>query len=271
MPKADIGDCEIYYEVHGSGTPLLLVPGLNGTFSFWHEQIEPFSQHFQVVVHDHRGTGKSTHSRIKYSIEQMTEDLLKLMDRLHIDRAHLVGVSTGGAMGQVMAVEHPDRLISLVITNSWTKADAFRQRVAAVRKNLVLNIGPAAYIESAPLFLYPSWWIRDNGERLHDADKQALAGFPDPAIAASRLDAGLAFDRCDQLSQVKTPTLIIGARDDHLTPAYYSEELATLIPGSKLLILEAGGHACAQTVPEDFNAHVLSFVLAHENPEAPRS
>ena len=72
MPYASLGDLELYYEIHGTGTPLLLVPGLNGTFSFWREQIAPFAEHFQVIVHDHRGTGRSTHSLIRYSIEQMT-------------------------------------------------------------------------------------------------------------------------------------------------------------------------------------------------------
>ena len=260
MPDAEFENFKLYYEVHGEGTPLLLVPGLNGTFSFWHEQIEPFAADFQVVIHDHRGTGRSTHSRIRYSIEQMTADLLALMDHLEIERAHFVGVSTGGAMGQVMATDHRDRLKSVVLANTWTKADAFRKRIATLRKTLVLESGPEAYVNASPLFLYPSWWIRDHGPQLEAMDTKALANFPHPEIAASRLDAGIAFDRREQLPNVTTPTLIVGARDDHLTPAYYAEELAALIPGAALAMLDRGGHACAQTVPEEFNERVLSFL-----------
>src|SRR5262245_50958035 len=129
MPKADLGEFEIYYEVHGEGTPLLLVPGLGGTGNYWTPQLERFSKHFQVIVHDHRGTGQSTRSQIEYSVDQMTSDLVKLIDFLGIERAHLVGHSTGGAIGQTMAIEHPDRLLSLVLYATWTTCDPFMRRV----------------------------------------------------------------------------------------------------------------------------------------------
>ena len=129
MPKASFGGTEIYYEVHGEGPPLLLVPGLGGTGNYWQPQIEEFSRDFQVIIHDHQGTGQSSRPEMTYSVEQMTRDLLGLMDHLNIERAHLLGHSTGGAIGQVMAIEHPDRIDKLVIYASWTKSDAFMRRV----------------------------------------------------------------------------------------------------------------------------------------------
>lgn len=264
MPKVSFDDFELYYEVHGSGSPVLLVSGLGGVGSYWQEQVPEFSKHFQVILHDHRGTGRSSRSRIEYSIEQMTSDLVKLMDALEVERAHLVGHSTGGAIGQIMAIEHPERLISLVLNSSWTKADPFRQRVAAVRKDLVLKCGVAAYVKATPLFLYPSWWISDNSERLEREEQQALASFPPAEIAASRLDAGLAFNRTAELGRIQTPTLVICAKDDGLTPAYFSEQLAKMIPTAKLVLLERGGHASAQTIPDEFNQFTLSFLLDHE-------
>src|SRR5258706_15277664 len=74
MPSVSIGDAEIYYEEAGQGEPLLLVPGLSGQGSFWGQQVEAFKHDFRVIVHDHRGAGRSTHSQIKYSIEQMADD-----------------------------------------------------------------------------------------------------------------------------------------------------------------------------------------------------
>ena len=71
MPSVSIGDAEIYYEEAGQGEPLLLVPGLSGQGSFWAYQVEAFKHHFRVIVHDHRGAGRSTHSHIKYSVEQI--------------------------------------------------------------------------------------------------------------------------------------------------------------------------------------------------------
>ena len=70
MPKIPIGDAELYYESTGDGPPLLLVPGLGGQGAFWAQQIPELARDFRVIVHDHRGTGQSTHSRINYSVEQ---------------------------------------------------------------------------------------------------------------------------------------------------------------------------------------------------------
>lgn len=264
MPIARARDADIYYERRGDGPPVMLVPGLNGEGHWWEPNIQAFARHFTTVIHDHRGTGLSTHSEIDYSIEQMTDDLIGLMDALGIRRAHIVGVSTGGAMAQVVATDHPERARSLIITNSWTKADPYRHRVAAVRKNLVLRIGPTAYVEASPLFLFPSWYLRDNAEAVARGCERALRHFPSPRIVASRLDAGLEFDRRDRLRELTLPTLVIGAKDDHLTPAYYSEELAALIPGARLHMFETGGHACSRTMAADFNRVALEFLLGVE-------
>ncbi|MEM6666723.1 MAG: alpha/beta fold hydrolase, partial [Pseudomonadota bacterium] len=110
MPFAPIDDGELYYEVHGSGPPLLLIAGLGGLGSYWTPQIDRFSQHFTLIVQDHRGTGKSSRSKIKYSLEQMAQDTLRLMDALSLESAHLVGHSTGASIGQILAIEHPRRM-----------------------------------------------------------------------------------------------------------------------------------------------------------------
>jgi aminoacrylate hydrolase len=137
MPKARLRDGELHYQEYGEGAPLLLVPGLGGIGNYWEPQIAAFSRHFRVVVHDHRGTGGSTRSEITYSVEQMAADVIGLMDSLGIDQAHLMGHSTGGAIGQVLAIERPERLLSLVIYASWTKCDAFMRRVFETRKTLL--------------------------------------------------------------------------------------------------------------------------------------
>ena len=88
MPAISIGDAELWYEEQGDGPPLLLVSGLNGVGSWWAHQVRAFSG-FRVITHDHRGTGRSTWSEITYSVDQMAADLLRLMDALHIDSAHV--------------------------------------------------------------------------------------------------------------------------------------------------------------------------------------
>jgi aminoacrylate hydrolase len=265
MPKARLQDCEIYYEEMGKGTPLLLVPGLGGTGNYWEPQIPAFSQLFRVIVHDHRGTGRSTRSEITYSVQQMAADLLALMDLLGIERAHFLGHSTGGAIGQLIAIENPGRLLNLVIYASWTKCDPFMRRIFETRKTLLETAGPAAYIKATPFLLFPDWWINENAAALEASDEKLLADFPPVSIASSRCDAVINFDCVSRLGQITTPTMVVCAEDDFLTPSYFSRQLARMIPNATLRTIERGGHACSQTVPTEFNEVVLPFFLSNQH------
>ena len=264
MPIARIDDADIYYEVHGAGPPVMLVAGLGGAGSYWQPQIGPMSRHFQVIVHDHRGTGASTHQKIEYSVDRMAADTLGIMDALGIDSAHLVGHSTGGAIGQILAVEHARRLRSVVMYASWTKADEYFRRVFEVRKAIVLREGAMAYMRATPVFLHPDWWINANAAALEAAEQKGLASFPAPEIVASRIDAIVDFDRTGDLAKIGTPTLVLCARDDRLTPVYFSQELAAKIPGARLVVTEKGGHAHSQTMPDEFNRIVIDYLLEQE-------
>ena len=149
----------------------------------------------------------------------------------------------------------------LDLNASWTKADGHVRLCFFVRRRLLRDSGALAYIRATPLFLMPNWWIRDSEEALERAASDTLNSFPSVEIADARIDAVLAFDRTEQLGEIRTPTLVLCARDDILTPPYYSEELARLIPGAELVILQKGGHACSQTTPAQFNEVVLPFLL----------
>ena len=110
MPRIAIGDCQLYYERHGAGFPVVFVSGLNGYGAYWRDQIPSFAKRFEVITHDHRGIGQSDHCRVSYTVERMATDVIELMDALGIDRAHVVGHSTGGAIAQILALQHPKRL-----------------------------------------------------------------------------------------------------------------------------------------------------------------
>jgi aminoacrylate hydrolase len=262
MPKANLGDVEIYYESHGAGDAVLLVPGLGGVGAYWTPNLPAFSAKYRTIIHDHRGTGQSSASRIKYSVDQMSDDLLRLMDHLKIERAHLVGHSTGGAMGQTIAAKQPERLASLVLYATWTKADPFFRRVFEARRTLLTASGAAAYVRSTPVFLYPDWWINRNQALIEEREKVTIPNFPAPEIVASRIDAIVDFDRTADLPRIKTRTLVLCARDDILTPPYFSQELAQRIRGAQLRILEKGGHCASETALEEFNKVVLDFLKA---------
>jgi aminoacrylate hydrolase len=269
MPKIQLANCEINYEIHGDGPPLLLVAGLGGALSYWAPQVEPLARHFKVILYDHRGTGQSTHHKTKYTVDSMAEDVLGLLDALKLDTVHLVGHSTGGAVGQILGAEHPQRLRSIVMYASWTTSDPFMRRQFEVRKAALQSGGAMAYIRSTLVFLHPDWWINANWEKLEEIEKRALAIFPPAEIVLSRIDAVLAFDRRADLPKIRVPTLVLCAEDDLLTPLRYSQQLAAAIPGARLVAMEKGGHAASQTMPEEFNRIVTHYVLEQERRFAP--
>jgi aminoacrylate hydrolase len=250
----------LHYELHGEGPPLLLVSGLGGVGLFWAEHVPALADHFRVVLHDHRGTGQSSPSKIDYTVDQMADDLLQLMDHLEIERAHLVGHSTGGAMGQTLALDQPDRIGRLVLSATWTKADEYFKRLFAVRGEILRAGGVEAYVRSHPLFMFPSSYVRDRFSAILSGEKSAIASFPNPEIMLSRIRGILKFDRKDELGSIKSPTLVIGSRDDVTTPAYFSEELGRLIPNAETVILETGGHFFPIVEAESFRKHALAFL-----------
>jgi len=260
MPTVSIGDADIHYEEKGDGPPLLLVPGLAGTGAFFMSQIPDFSRDFRTIVHDHRGAGRSTHSRIAYSIEQMADDTLRLMDALGIAAAHLVGHSTGGAIGQLIATEHADRLISLVLSATWAGPDPYFRRLFESRKQILLDSGVEAYLKASSLVQTTPRWVSENDEFLTELHQVTAASAPPVEVMASRIDAVLGHDRRRQLLRIHVPTLVIVARDDMITPVFYSEELASAIPGAKLVVLDGGGHFAPAIHSGPYNAAVGGFL-----------
>jgi aminoacrylate hydrolase len=260
MPTVSIGDADIYYEEAGQGPALMLVSGLNGVGSFWARQVAEFSRDFRVVVHDHRGTGRSTHSRIRYSVEQMAADALRLMDTLGIERAHLAGHSTGGAIGQVIALDHPDRLASLVLSATWAGPDPYFRRLFEMRREILMTSGLEAYMRSSVLVLAPPAWVSANDAAITAMHREQAASAAPVEVTASRIDAIVAFDRRAKLQDIRTPTLVIVAADDAVTPRFYSDEIASRVPGAKLVVLDGGGHFAPQIQHGPYNAAVRDFL-----------
>jgi aminoacrylate hydrolase len=262
MPRLSLGDAELYYEETGRGEPLMLVPGLAGRGSFWASQVPDFARDCRVVVHDHRGTGRSTHSRIEYSIEQMAGDVLRLMDALGIEAAHLVGHSTGGAIGQAIALDHPRRLRSLVLSATWAGPDPYFRRLFESRKGVLLSQGVEAYVRASAVFMAPPAWISANDALLTEQHRAAVAEAAPVEVTASRIDAILRHDRRERLGDIRVPTLVVVAQDDMITPRFYSDELASRVPGSKLVVLDTGGHGVPGICPGPYNAAVGAFLRA---------
>ena len=269
MSFAQVLDGQLYYESHGLGQPLILCAGMGGVGAYWTPQVESFAKHFQVIVYDQRGTGRSSLSEIKYSVELLAGDLISLMDALQIERADVVGHSTGGMFIQAAAVEHPNRFGSVVLYGTRASTDHFTRLAMGSRLALLRAAGPEAFHRVTPIFLYPSHWIKDHSAELEEAYLRTLAGSASVEIMASRIEAVLDHDQTARVHQIKSRVLVTCAKDDFLTPPYYSQALAGLILGAELEFISWGGHACSQTNPSEFNDKVLSFLGVKTSLAAP--
>ena len=263
MPKINIGDAEIYYEEKGEGEPIMFVPGLGGGGGIWFNQVAAFSDGYRAIVHDHRGCGQSSYSRIEYSVDQMADDAVRLMDALEIERAHWVGHSTGGAMGQIVAQDFPDRLASLVLSATWPGQDEYFNRAFAARKGVLSALGTVEYARHSLLTLLPPWYITQNPKKISELEGY-LAGADQPVeIMESRIDAICAYDRRDRMSDVRVPSLVIVAEDDMVTPRYLSDQLADGIADTEKVVLSTGGHFVLHVLVDEYNAAILDFIKRH--------
>ena len=121
MPKAKIGEIQIYYEEYGQGTPLVMILGMGQDIATWDFQISEFSKYFRLIVFDNRDSGRSSRCSKTYTMEAMARDTIGLMDYLEIGRAHLLGTSMGGMIAQQIALMAPERVRRLIFasTTSW--------------------------------------------------------------------------------------------------------------------------------------------------------
>jgi aminoacrylate hydrolase len=244
------------YGVHGAGPPLLLVPGLGGMASAWAAVLPALARRFTVILHDHRGTGISSRCDRPYSIASIAADVLALMDHLDLPSAALVGHSTGGAVGQHLALHTPERLTRLVLSATWARSCAYMRRLFALRLLVLDRLGVAAYQELGELVLFPPWWIASQPETPPRADATPL----EIEIIRRRIGAIMAHDTQDDLARIAVPVQVITALDDAVVPAAHSDGLAHDIPGARLALLGDGGHLIARTCPQAYLAQVEPFL-----------
>jgi aminoacrylate hydrolase len=262
MPSIVTNGINTHYEIYGSGPALLLVSGLGGTGAYWAPQIEAFAAHFTVVTYDQRGAGASDHPDEPYSIAQLADDLHALIDGLQLQRPLLIGHSTGGAIGQVLAAREPELLAGMVQYASWSKSDAYFNWCFRMRRALLEGSPLEEYVHGSALFLYPPEHVRDHAAALSPALLASVARFPARQTILRRIDAIMAHDASAQLDKIQIPTLVLCATDDILTPPYQSRLLAEAISGAELKVVARGGHSFSETESEIFNRIVLDFLAS---------
>jgi aminoacrylate hydrolase len=254
----------MHYEVHGSADAaetVLLSAGLGGAGAFWTPQIAALAARFRVVLYDHRGTGANAGPLPEnYTITAMADDVIAILDALAIARCAFVGHALGGLVGLDLALRAPERLAKLVLVNAWARTDAQTKYCFAIRKDLLLHVGPEAYVRAQPLFLYPAPWLSQNQARLARDEAHGIAHFQGTDTLLKRIGALTAFDVTARLGDIRVPTLVAAARDDLLVPWTASTILAEGIPGARLWVTPEGGHGYTVTEPDAFNAGLIAFL-----------
>jgi len=149
-----------------------------------------------------------------------------------------------------------------VLSATWAGPDPYFRRMFESRKRTLLDSGVEAYLKASSLVQTTPQWVSENDEFLTELHRVTATTCPPVEVMASRIDAILRHDRRSRLLQIRVPTLVIVARDDMITPQFYSEELASAIPGAKLIVLEAGGHYSPAIQSAAYNAAVGAFLRA---------
>jgi 3-oxoadipate enol-lactonase len=256
---------ELYYEVHGDGQPLVLVMGIGYDSSLWKlQQVPALSKQFRVVILDNRDAGRSSKASQPYRIEDMADDVAGLLDGLEIPRAHLLGLSMGGMIGQEFAVRHPDRLDRLVLSGAGS-APALAAFDPIRIWNWVKSHDGSGEAFAAQQFV---WLFSTSFLRNHAAVAQTLAllaSNPNPVSPdayARQATAYLQHDMLDRLSGIQAPTLVVGGEQDLLTPPWILHEVASAIPGAEFQMFRGDGasHLLPLERPTEFNQLVANFL-----------
>jgi len=260
MPIVPVADIDMHYETFGNGPPLILVSGLGGNASYWQPNIAALSQNHTVIIYDHRGIGQSTRHEGAYSVELLASDLIGLMDALGIAKAAIIGHSTGGAIGQIIAAQTPGRVERLMLYASWAVLCPQMAQCLLLRQSALRAIGVEAYHRASPVFLYPPHHTNAHWPRIEQEISAATAASSSATILDARLEAIMRFDGLTYLDRITTPTTILVAQDDILTPPASSDLLARHIAGATLRHLPHGGHAVSRTDPAAFAAECQAFL-----------
>ncbi|KGI67368.1 3-oxoadipate enol-lactonase [Mycolicibacterium rufum] len=225
---------DVHAVISGAGPAVVLANSLGSTHRMWDAQIADLERRFTVVRYDTRGHGASPVPDGPYTIDDLADDLVALLDRLGLERAHLVGLSLGGMTAMRVAARHPERVdrVALLCTGAQLPpASAWTERAATVRAQ-----GTAAVAAA----VVDRWFTAGyDGDRGHW--EQMVAATPAEGYAGC-CEAIAELDLRQQLPSITAPTLAIAGADDPATPPARLAEIADAIPGARLLVVDDAAH-----------------------------
>jgi 3-oxoadipate enol-lactonase len=242
-----------------AGAPVVILShSLGANLTMWEPQRAALEPSFQVLTYDMRGHGLSDISGGVYTLEQLAEDALGVIDALNIGRVHFVGLSIGGMIAQAMALNHTDRLLSLVLCSTSAYLPPPARPIVQERIDLARRQGLGALVDSTLERWFTPLYAKENPEKVTPVRNQFLATSVDGYIGCSEAISQLNF--IEQLSKITLPTLILVGAEDPGTPVAASEAIHERIRGSKLVILPSASHLGNIEQADLFNRHLLEFL-----------
>jgi pimeloyl-ACP methyl ester carboxylesterase len=257
MPQVMLNDLSMnYYDNQNHDKPVLVfIHGLGENLESWTYQIKAFNTNYRVIALDVRGHGLSDDGRLDISMEQMSADVLMLLDYLQINSAHFIGLSMGGMICQELTKNHQDRMLSMVLANTA----AFPTNATNYPLDSILNWVKNTPIEKMAEFITKSCLPKGLNQELYASTLNMFKNNRQiPYLSATA--ATFSIDFRPILADIKVPTLIIVGELDVVTPVWASKYLHEHIQNSRLVIIPKAGHLTKLENPLLFNQSLAEFL-----------
>ena len=256
----DANGIRINYELSGKedAPVVVLSHSLGSSMVMWNPQLDALESQFRVLCYDMRGHGDSGATEGAYTLDQLAADVIALLDALHIEPTHFVGLSIGGMIGQCLALNYPDRFQSLTLCDTSPILPDDAKPLFQERMDLARTKGMQALVEGTLERWFTPPYLDQNPPEVDLIRNQFLATSVTGFIGCSEAILGLNY--LDRLSEIKLPTLIIVGEDDPGTPVEASEAIHALIANSKLVVLPSAAHLSNIEQAEAFNSALLAFL-----------
>jgi 3-oxoadipate enol-lactonase len=245
---ADGTHVALHHRVAGDPTApaVVLGPSIGTTLAMWEPQVEALAQRWRVVRFDTRGHGGSPVTKGPYTVEDLADDVLALVDELGVDQFAYAGNSLGGTIGQQLAADHPDRVRSLVLCCTAAKigeSTGWHERAERVRAE-----GTDWLVDvSRDRWFHPDFQARSPQQV--DALLTGLRETPVEGYAAC-CEALAEFDGRSRLEEIQAPTLVVAGESDPATPPDLGAEMTDGIPDSELLVVARAAHLAGVERPD---------------------
>ncbi|MEW6400431.1 MAG: alpha/beta fold hydrolase [Chloroflexota bacterium] len=265
MSKIQVNGVELYYELHGpENAPLLVLNNgiiMNAATS-WVFQTETLAKHYRLLQYDCRGQGQSEHPDGPYTMDLHAEDLCALLSALRYEKAHLVGISYGGEVGQAFGLKYPERTSSLILADTVSEVLPELRIIVSSWLAAARAADSEAFFNALVPWNFSPAFIAGNPQLLEDA--RGRYKLLDYAAIVRLCECFLNVNFTARLGEIKCPTCIMAGSVDLLKGPTYAAVLKNGIPHAEVHILHGAGHASCWERPQEFNTVVLGF-LAKQN------